>query len=420
MRQVKNPLGGYTCFCGCPIYKNDLPWLSKKQISPWLFLLPSVFGIAVTYGIGRYAYGFFLPVFIERYALSLSYTGYLSSIATTAYAIVSLVSVFCANKIRPIFLIVSGGGVVTTGISLVTVSSNYFTFSTGIVLASLGAGMMPPAYFEYIGKVVRENKRDLVTIIVSTGGAPGLVMSALCAYQFLEEWQLAWFSFSLISLVMLLLNIFLLPWRKIHTLKVSPNVLTEDMRELFPKGWIVLFAMSFFYGIALNVYYTFSISFIDLELGIKSFTYLFWSLVGGSGLLAFLVSAFLVSKLGVIATIAVSYLFLSVSFFIFELRDVNSVIISGFIFGIFSIVPNSACLVFANHIYNDRLSLGWGMTFISLSLGMAFGVAVAGNISERYDIGTAFEVTAIFMAFLSAVLGIYQQFRSDGKECSGL
>ena len=386
-------------------------YIKGTKISPWLFLLPSVFGIAVTYGIGRYAYGFFLPVFIEKYALSLSYTGYLSSASTTAYAIVSLVSVFYANKIRPIFLIVSGGGVVTIGISLVTVAPDYLFFSAGIVLASLGAGIMPPAYFEYIGKVIREDKRDLVTIIVSTGGAPGLVMSAICAYQFLEEWQVAWFSFSLISLVMLLLNIFLLPWGKIHTPKVLPNVLAEDIRELFPKGWIMLFAMSFFYGIALNIYYTFSISFIDLELGVKSFIYLFWSLVGISGLLAFLVTAFLVSRLGVIATIAVSYLFLSISFFIFELWDVNSVIISGFIFGIFSIVPNSACLVFANHIYNDRLSLGWGMTFISLSLGMAFGVAVAGNIAERYDIGTAFEVTAIFMTFLSAVLGIVAVLR---------
>ena len=386
-------------------------YVKETRISPWLFLLPSVFGIAVTYGIGRYAYGFFLPVFIEKYSLSLSYTGYLSSAATTAYATVSLVSVFYANKIRPIFLIVLGGSVTTIGIFLVTVSPNYLIFSAGIVLASLGAGIMPPAYFEYIGKVIREDKRDLVTIIVSTGGAPGLVMSAVCAYQFLEEWQIAWFSFSLISLGMLFLNIFLLPWGKIHTPKISPNILAESIRELFPKGWAMLFAMSFFYGIALNVYYTFSISFIDLELGIKSFAPLFWSLIGISGLVAFLVTALLVSKLGVIATISVSYLLLSISFFIFELWSVNSVIVSGFIFGIFSIVPNSACLVFANHIYKDRLSLGWGMTFISLSLGMAFGVAVAGNIAEQYDLSTTFKVTAVFMAFLSVVLGIYIKLR---------
>ena len=382
-------------------------YVKETRISPWLFLLPSVFGIAVTYGIGRYAYGFFLPVFIEKYSLSLSYTGYLSSAATTAYATVSLVSVFYANKIRPIFLIVFGGSVTTIGIFLVTISSNYLIFSAGIVLASLGAGIMPPAYFEYIGKVIREDKRDLVTIIVSTGGAPGLVMSAVCAYQFLEEWQIAWFSFSSISLAMLFLNIFLLPWGKIHTPKTSPNILAESIRELFPRGWAMLFAMSFFYGIALNIYYTFSILFIDLELGIKSFAPLFWSLIGVSGLVAFLVTALLVNKLGVIATISISYLLLSVSFFIFELWSVGSVIVSGFIFGIFSIVPNSACLVFANHIYKDRLSLGWGMTFISLSLGMAFGVAVAGNIAEQYDLITTFKVTAIFMAFLSVVLGIY-------------
>ena len=316
-------------------------------------------------------------------------------------------SVFYANKVKPIFLIASGGSVTTIGILLVTISPNYLVFSTGIILASLGAGIMPPAYFEYIGKVIRENKRDLVTIVVSTGGAPGLVMSALCAYQFLEEWQIAWFSFSLISLAMLFLNILLLPWRRIHPPKISPNTTNESIRELFPKNWKLLFGMSFFYGIALNIYYTFSVSFIKLELGIENFVHLFWALIGFSGILAFLVTAFLVGRLGVIATIFVSYLFLSVSFFILKLCNVNSVIISGFIFGIFSIVPNSACLVFANHIYKDRLSLGWGMTFISLSLGMTFGVAVAGNIAEQYDLDTAFMITAIFMLFLSAVLGVY-------------
>lgn len=385
--------------------------VKKQNISPWLFLLPSVIGIAVTYGIGRYAYGFFLPVFIESHSLSLSYAGYLSSVATTAYAIVSLVSVFYANKIRPIFLIVLGGSVTTIGIFLVTVSPNYLIFSAGIVLASLGAGIMPPAYFEYIGNIIKEDKRDLVTIVVSTGGAPGLVLSALCAYQFFENWQIAWFSFSLISLMMLSLNIFLLPWKKIHFQKDLSHVSFNVISKFFPKDWEVLFLMSFFYGVALNIYYTFSISFIDLELGAGDFVYFFWLLVGVSGILAFLVTAFLVNKIGVISTISVSYLFLSVSFFIFELWNENSIIISGFIFGIFSIVPNSACLVFANHIYERRLSLGWGMTFISLSLGMAFGVAIAGNIAEQYNFSVTFSVTAIFMAFLSVVLAVYAKLK---------
>lgn len=385
--------------------------VKKQNISPWLFLLPSVIGIAVTYGIGRYAYGFFLPVFIESHSLSLSYAGYLSSVATTAYAIVSLVSVFYANKIRPIFLIVLGGSVTTIGIFLVTVSPNYLIFSAGIVLASLGAGIMPPAYFEYIGNIVKEDKRDLVTIVVSTGGAPGLVLSALCAYQFFENWQIAWFSFSLISLMMLSLNIFLLPWKKIHFQKDLSHISVNVISKFFPKDWEVLFLMSFFYGVALNIYYTFSISFIDLELDAGDFVYFFWLLVGVSGILAFLVTAFLVNKIGVIFTISVSYLFLSVSFFIFELWSENSIIISGFIFGIFSIVPNSACLVFANHIYERRLSLGWGMTFISLSLGMAFGVAIAGNIAEQYNFSVTFSVTAFFMAFLSVVLAVYAKLK---------
>lgn len=380
------------------------------ELSPWLFLIPSVLGVAITYGIGRYAYGFFLPVFIDKFSLSLSYTGYLSGVATTFYAAVSLMSVYLANKIRPIFLIALGAAATTAGIFLVTVSAGYLMFSAGIVLASLGAGIMPPAYWEYIGHVIREDKRDIVTIIVSTGGAPGLVLSALCAYLFLAEWQTAWLSFGFLSLTMLALNVTLLPWKKIHSRGTSPGRSDGSMNALFPKGWVMLFAMSFCYGMALNIYYTYSISFLDLELSIKNFAHLFWALVGISGLLAFLVTAFLVTRLGTVATIAISYLCLSASFFIFELWGINSIIISGLIFGIFSIVPNSACLVYANHIYSGRLSLGWGMTFISLSLGMASGVAIAGNIAETYDLSTTFWVTAVCMAALSVLLGSYRKW----------
>ena len=61
-----NP-GKEICFTGGQ--KMNRAYTKDVNISPWLFLLPSVFGIAVTYGIGRYAYGFFLPTFIEKYSL---------------------------------------------------------------------------------------------------------------------------------------------------------------------------------------------------------------------------------------------------------------------------------------------------------------------------------------------------------------
>ena len=69
--------------------------------------------------------------------------------------------------------------------------------------------------------------------------------------------------------------------------------------------------------------------------------------------------------------------------------------------GIFSIVPNSACLIFANRIYSERFSLGWGVVFLTMSLGMTFGVSLAGFAADRFSIQNVFNVVALLLVVLS-------------------
>ena len=128
---------------------------------------------------------------------------------------------------------------------------------------------------------------------------------------------------------------------------------------------------------------------------------MFWLLIGLSGILAILVTSMLVAKIGVIRTICFSYAMLACAFLVIHAWGIGSILVSGFIFGIFSIVPNSACLIFANRIYNERFSLGWGVVFVTMSVGMTIGVTLAGFAADTFSIQNVFNVVSALLAILA-------------------
>ena len=373
----------------------------EAQFSPFLFLISSMSGIAITYGIGRYAYGLFLPEFIEDFSISLSFSGSLSGWATALYATLAVVCAIIAKRYRPILFILIGGMLTVLGMLLIATSKHYLAFSSGVILASFGAGIIPPAYFEIIGQLIDEEKQDLVTVCVSTSGTFGLAVCALAAHLIGTEWRLAWLLFSLVSLLVVLLNVMAVPWSNLPDNSTGVSVIPRKLSELLPDGWRTLFAMSSCYGAALSIYYTFSISYLRFELQRADITDMFWLLIGLSGILAILVTSMLVAKIGVIRTICFSYAMLACAFLVIHAWGIGSILVSGFIFGIFSIVPNSACLIFANRIYNERFSLGWGVVFVTMSVGMTIGVTLAGFAADTFSIQNVFNVVSALLAILA-------------------
>src|ERR1700688_4249224 len=88
------------------------------------FIVASVAMASVTYGIGRYAYGLFLPEIRRDFALDTFTLGLIASVGTVIYVISNIVASAIAIHFNPRTFTVIGGAVTTLGLALVGMATN--------------------------------------------------------------------------------------------------------------------------------------------------------------------------------------------------------------------------------------------------------------------------------------------------------
>jgi MFS family permease len=88
------------------------------------FIAASVAMASVTYGIGRYAYGLFLPEIRRDFALDTFTLGLIASAGTVDYLLSNIVASAIAIHFKPRTFIVIGGAVTTLGLALVGIATN--------------------------------------------------------------------------------------------------------------------------------------------------------------------------------------------------------------------------------------------------------------------------------------------------------
>src|SRR5258708_29418984 len=88
------------------------------------FIAASVAMASVTYGIGRYAYGLFLPQIRRDFALDTLTLGLIASIGTVVYLLSNIVASAIAIYFKPRTFVVIGGGGAPPPLAPVGVSAN--------------------------------------------------------------------------------------------------------------------------------------------------------------------------------------------------------------------------------------------------------------------------------------------------------
>lgn len=374
------------------------------ELSVLRFVLVGVPMISLLYGVGRYAYGLFLPSFQQDFALSLSEAGAISGVATGIYTFLAVLFSVTATAFRPNHLIAAAGVLTACGIATVAAAHVQWLFVVGIVVASFGAGIAPPGYLQVIGRQLRHGAQNRAIAILNTGGAPGLALAAATAFFFAGEWRATWLVFGVLCAMITVANVLTIPRPRAEAPAAAAGdtagalgVLTRLLRP--GAGYVI--ALSFVYGVILSIYYTFAVSMVAETIAHEDVRYLFWMLIGVFGLPAMLTARY-VARLGADVVVALSFFVLGLAAFILQADAVWPIVMSALAFGVFSIVPNSACLIMSHGIYGaDRPSLGWGVVFGAMSLGMTVAPALAGWVADRFGLSAMFQSLAAF-ALLSA------------------
>jgi predicted MFS family arabinose efflux permease len=360
------------------------------------FIVASVAMASVTYGIGRYAYGLFLPQIRRDFALDTFTLGLIASVGTVIYLISNIVASAIAIHFKPRTFTVIGGAVTTLGLALVGIATNAPTVMGGILLAGAGAGIYTPAQFEAIEAWLLPPWKSRAMGAVNAGATPGKILTGLAAFWVQSSWQHAWLAMAAVSFGVTVWNAGLLPKRAVthDGMKAKQHL---HFRLFTRAVCIPLYGTLIVYGLLFSVYLTFAIDLLSSVGAMKSpVNKLFWPLLGIAGLTTVFTGS-AVSRYGVRGLLSVSLPLCGLSYAMLALAPNNQWVILGsaVLFGATSIAPGTGFMVWGIRLFNERPSIGSGTVFFFQSIGTIMGPIVFGWIAPRIGVVTVFLALAV-------------------------
>jgi predicted MFS family arabinose efflux permease len=366
------------------------------------FVAASVAMASVTYGVGRYAYGLFLPEIRRDFALDTFTLGLIASVGTVVYLLSNIVASAIAIHFKPRTFIVIGGAVTTLGLALVGIATSASTAVEGILLAGAGAGIYTPAQFEAIEAWLLPPWKSRAMGAVNAGATPGKILTGLATFWVQSSWQHAWLAMAAVSFGVTVWNAWLLPKRAIRHdgMKAKQHL----HFPLFTRAaCIPLYGTLIVYGLLFSVYLTFAVDLVSSVGAMKSpVDKLFWPLLGIAGVTTVFTGS-AVNRYGVRSLLSVSLPLCGLSYAMLALASNNpwAILGSAALFGATSIAPGTGFLVWGIRLFNERPSIGSGVVFSFLSVGTITGPILFGWMAPGLGAATCFlALTALSVVVL--------------------
>jgi predicted MFS family arabinose efflux permease len=157
--------------------------------------------LVATYGIGRQAYGLFVPMFREEFGLSLDVLGFYASAAQAGYLLTTVVAGILTARLGPRVPVVSGCLVLSVGAALTASAPGPMLLAVGIIAAGTSAGGAWGPFSDAVDDQVPWTRRQRALALVNAGSPVGLVLASVLVLVAGDRWRTVWWGFAAIGLL---------------------------------------------------------------------------------------------------------------------------------------------------------------------------------------------------------------------------
>lgn len=100
--------------------------------------------IATSYGLARFSYGLFVPVFQQEFGLDAATTGAIASGSYLSYCIAIVVSTLLTPRYGGRIVALAAGSIATVGTLLIGIAPNAALLAVGVLIAGASTGLASP------------------------------------------------------------------------------------------------------------------------------------------------------------------------------------------------------------------------------------------------------------------------------------
>jgi predicted MFS family arabinose efflux permease len=157
--------------------------------------------LVATYGIGRQAYGLFVPTFREEFGLSLDVLGFYASAAQAGYLAATVLTGVLAARFGPRAPVVAGCVLLAIGAAVTASAPGPLLLALGVTAAGTSAGGTWGPFSDAVDNQVPPAGRRRALALVNAGSPVGLVVASGLVLVAGDQWRAAWWAFAAIGLV---------------------------------------------------------------------------------------------------------------------------------------------------------------------------------------------------------------------------
>lgn len=348
--------------------------------------------LVATYGIGRQAFGLFVPAFRDEFGAGLDAIGGIASAAQLGYLVATLATGVLTARTGPRRPIVLGCVLLAVGAAIVATATSFTTLAIGVVLAGTSAGGTWAPFSDAVDAQVRPSKEQRALALVNAGAPIGLVVASVLVLVTGASWRAAWWAFAAIGVVAAIVNARALQ----RSDGRSDGWPAEGLWAFVGPRSARLFAATFATALTSGAYFAYAPDTVRAA-GLAAWSGpAMWAVLGLAGGLTGVRADRLVERAGTRRTLrATLTLLVGAHLLLLAAGSLPVALTSAALFGVGFTIPFAVIVMWSQDVFADRPTDGFTATIVCLALGFAAGPAVFGLVATHADRPTAVLVTGV-------------------------
>jgi predicted MFS family arabinose efflux permease len=349
--------------------------------------------LVATYGIGRLAYGLFVPSFEEEFELSLDVLGFYASGAQAGYLLATVATGVITARYGPRVPVVAGCLLLAVGSAATASAPGPILLAVGVIAAGTSAGGTWAPFSDAVANQVPTPGGQRALALVNAGSPVGLLVASALMLVTGEQWRVVWWAFAVIGLLAAAAA-----WRVL-----DPDAVGSAADQGWPPmAWFFnarsarLLVVAFGVSVTSGAYFSFAPETVQ-EAGLADWIGpAMWAALGmaGGGVGAF--AGRIASRFDLRGPLAAMLVLVSGSTLVLLIAPDSTIVAIGSagLFGVGFTTGFALLVMWSQQIFSDRPTTGFTLVIVFIAAGFIVGPSLFGVLATGVGHSTALLVTA--------------------------
>ncbi len=336
--------------------------------------------LVATYGIGRLAYGLFVPTFRTEFGLSVDMLGFYSSAAQAGYLVATVIAGALTARFGPRVPVVSGCVLLAVGAAVTASASGPILLAVGVTLAGTSAGGSWAPFSDAVAAQVPASGKRRALALVNAGSPVGLMVASGLVLGNGDRWRAVWWTFAAMGLLAAVAS-----WRVLspHAVVTPPDRRRPGPRWFLTGRSMRLFAVAMGISITSGAYFAYAPDTAqDAGLG----TWIgpaMWTALGAAGATVGAFGGGIANRFGLRRPLAGLLMLVGGSSLLLLAApgSVSAALLSAALFGIGFSTGFALIVIWSQQVFADRPTIGFTVTIVFVATGFIVGPSVFGVLA---------------------------------------